>query len=79
MPTIIVINGVKIVAYFRDELPPHVHAIIGKDEIRVFLGPNGVTGHRANSTVTRANVKRALIAVNDHLELCWEAWKEYSS
>lgn len=32
MPTIKILQGVKVEMYFRDHLPPHVHATYNEDE-----------------------------------------------
>jgi len=37
MPTIAVIDGVKIQMFFDDHTPPHFHAVIGGDEILVEI------------------------------------------
>ncbi len=37
MPTIAIVDGVKIQMFFNDHAPPHFHAILGGDEMLVAI------------------------------------------
>ena len=37
MPTIAVVDGVKIQMFYNDHAPPHFHAIFGDDEVLIAI------------------------------------------
>jgi hypothetical protein len=37
MPTIAIVDGVKIQMFYKDHIPPHFHAILGDDEVLVAI------------------------------------------
>jgi hypothetical protein len=37
MPTIAIVDGVKIQMFYNDHTPPHFHAILGGDEMLVTI------------------------------------------
>ena len=37
MPTIAIVDGVKIQMFYNDHVPPHFHAILGDDEVLVAI------------------------------------------
>lgn len=39
MPTVASFNGVKVVIYFNDHMPPHFHAFHGEHEAAVGMDP----------------------------------------
>jgi Domain of unknown function (DUF4160) len=61
MPTIAVVEGVRIMIYFRDHLPPHLHAMLGGSEAQISI----VTGDILQGSLPRAKLR----AVQDWLAL----------
>ena len=39
MPTICTFDGIKIMMYYRDHLPPHFHAVYSGDEAEIGIDP----------------------------------------
>lgn len=37
MPTISMFRGIKVCIYWKDHMPPHIHAFYGGDEIIVSI------------------------------------------
>lgn len=42
MPTIAIIEGVRIVIHLKDHLPPHLHAIYGGSEAMISIATGAV-------------------------------------
>ena len=39
MPTLSIFDGIKIVMYYRDHLPPHFHALYAEYEAEIGIDP----------------------------------------
>ena len=37
MPTVAVVDGVKILIFYNDHTPPHFHAVLGENEMLVAI------------------------------------------
>ncbi len=37
MPTIAIIDGVKVLIYYNDHAPPHFHAMIAESEVQIAI------------------------------------------
>lgn len=77
MPTLLWLGGLRVVVYFNDHRPAHVH-VIGKGCEAVYdLGcPAGPVDVRENYGFKRRELARIEDAIVKHLsELC-EAWEE---
>ncbi len=37
MPTIAIVDGVKILMFYNDHIPPHFHAILAEDEVVIAI------------------------------------------
>jgi len=62
MPTIAIVEGVRITIYLNDHLPPHLHAFFASQEAKLSI----VTGEVLSGTLPRAKLKaiRAWLAAN---------------
>ncbi|KKJ00821.1 DUF4160 domain-containing protein [Prochlorothrix hollandica] len=76
MPTILRKDGFRIVIYFDDHLPCHVHAISGDSETKINLGdrahPPTIVEHRGK----RSSALKALQLVVEHQNELITAWEE---
>jgi len=70
MPTIAIVDGVKIQMFYNDHTPPHFHAILGGDEVLVAI--RGLDVIRGSLPLPR--LRRVLAWARDHqgeLALNW--------
>ncbi len=70
MPTIAIVDGVKIQMFYNDHEPPHFHAIIGNDEALVAIRSLDVI----RGSLPPAKLRRVLDWASDHqgeLALNW--------
>jgi hypothetical protein len=70
MPTIAIVDGVKIQMFYNDHGPPHFHAIIGGDEVLVAIRTLEVI----RGTLPAARLRRVLAWAEEHqgeLALNW--------
>ncbi len=37
MPTLAIVDGVKILMFYNDHIPPHIHAILAEDEVLIAI------------------------------------------
>ena len=75
MPTVAFIDGIKIEIFFRDHVPPHIHATSAENEVLVVI---------ADATVYAGSFpKRKLSKVTDYVadsenkKRLMKLWKEY--
>ena len=62
MPTIAIVDGVKIQMFYNDHTPPHFHAILGGDEVLVAIHSLDVI----RGALPSAKLRRVLASANDH-------------
>ncbi len=70
MPTIAIVDGVKIRMFYNDHAPAHFHAILGDDEVLVGIGGLEVI----RGTLPPAKLRRILTWARDNqaaLALNW--------
>jgi hypothetical protein len=70
MPTIAIVDGVKIQMFYNDHTPAHFHAILGADEVLVAIRSLDVI----RGSLPPAKLRRVLAWANDHqaeLALNW--------
>lgn len=72
MPTVAVVEGVRIVIYFRDHLPPHLHAIFGEAEAQISI----VTGDVLQGFLPRAKLRAVQEWLDVHREHVAYIWTE---
>jgi hypothetical protein len=53
MPTIAIIDGVRILIHLKDHLPPHLHAIFAESEAQVSIA----TGEVLHGSLPRAKIR----------------------
>jgi hypothetical protein len=53
MPTIAIVDGVRLVIHLRDNLPPHLHAIFADSEAQISI----VTGEVLHGSLPRAKMR----------------------
>ncbi len=70
MPTLAIIDGVKITMYYADHEPAHFHAIAGEDEIVVGIADLSVIAGTAPAAVIR-RVRAWARRRQGELALCW--------
>jgi hypothetical protein len=80
MPTAIVVDGFAVrVNIIEDGEGSHVHIVKGGREYRVQLLADDAKlmtmGGREKTT--RAEARRAVAIVRDHLDACWTEWKKW--
>lgn len=76
MPTIARENGMKVVIWPADHLPPHAHVLGAGWEVRVLLGAEAVYHTVAHGRPTNGQVREAVALVGKHLEVCNAKWRE---
>jgi hypothetical protein len=54
LPTIAIIDGVRIVIYLKDHLPPHLHAMYGGSEAMISIATGAVLEGELPATKRRA-------------------------
>jgi hypothetical protein len=70
MPTIAIIEGVKIQMFYDDHAPPHFHAILGGEEVLIAIRTLDVM----RGSLPPAKLRRVLAWARDHqgeLALSW--------
>jgi len=70
MPTVAIIDGIKVMIYYADHEPAHFHVIAGQDEIVVRITDIRVIAGHAPPTVVR-RVRAWARRHQDELALCW--------
>jgi hypothetical protein len=72
MPTIAIVDGVAILIYPNDHIPPHVHAKFGDHECRISIVSFEVMSGSLPKAKLR-KVKAWLAAHADDVSFAWEA------
>jgi hypothetical protein len=62
MPTIAIVEGVKIQMFYNDHAPPHFHAVLGNHELLVAIGRLEVI----RGSLPPAKIRRILAWATDH-------------
>lgn len=71
MPTIAIVEGVRIVIYLKDHVPPHLHAFFGGKEAQISIA----TGQVLHGTQPRQKmraIQRWLENNRDQVSYIWE-------
>lgn len=71
MPTIAIIDGIRIVIYPKDHLPPHLHAIFGEFEIMISI----LTGDVLQGSLPKAKLRQVqswLAANREQVAYIWQ-------
>ncbi|MCJ2110870.1 DUF4160 domain-containing protein [Methylobacterium sp. E-025] len=72
MPTIAIIEGVRITIYLKDHLPPHLHAIFSGQEAQISIA----TGLVLNGNLPRAKLKAVQAWLAANREQVSYIWRE---
>lgn len=72
MPTIAIIEGVRLAIYLKDHLPPHLHAFFGDDEAQISI----VTGDILEGKLPRAKRLAVQAWLAEHREEVAFVWTE---
>jgi hypothetical protein len=77
VPTVLRINGLRVVVYPNDHRPAHVHVIGAEHEALFYPGcPEGPLSLRENFGFGSKELARIERVLMTHLELLCKAWKE---
>jgi hypothetical protein len=71
MPTIAIVEGVRLMIHLKDHLPPHLHAMFAGVEAQISIA----TGDVLNGSLPRAKlatVQRWLDAHRDEVAYIWD-------
>jgi hypothetical protein len=75
MPTLLRIDGLRVVIYPNDHRPAHVH-VIGSSEAVFFLNcPDGPIELRENYGFTRSDLNAILSELTKHLTAMCNHWR----
>ena len=75
MPTVLRIDGLRVVVYPNDHRPAHVHVIGSECEAVFFLnGPGGPPELRENFGFSAKEVRHIKNRLNAHLNLLCDEW-----
>ncbi len=72
MPTIAIVDGVRIVIYPKDHLPPHLHAILGGREAQISI----ITGDLLNGSLPRQKLRTVQSWLDAHRDQVAYIWEE---
>lgn len=77
MPTVLRIDGLRVVIYPNDHPPAHVH-VVGADVKTSFLlnCPDGPAAGRVVIKLSRRQVERIEVALNENLRLLCDTWRD---
>lgn len=76
MPTILRKDGFRVVIYFDDHLPSHVHVISADSEVKISLGDANTSSEITEYRGKRSVAVRALELVISHQRELLDAWSE---
>ena len=71
MPTIAIVDGVKIQMFYDDHTPPHFHAVVGGQEVLIVIGSLDVL----RGSLPPAKLRRVQVWAREHqdeLALNWD-------
>lgn len=72
MPTIAIVDGVRIMIYLNDHLPPHLHAIFGGSEAQLSIA----TGQVLNGRLPKPKLWTVQAWLDAHREQVAYIWTE---
>jgi microcystin-dependent protein len=71
LPTIAIINGVRLVIYPKDHLPPHLHAIFAENDAMISIATGDLLEGKLPAARLQA-VRAWLIANQKQVSYVWE-------
>lgn len=76
MPTVLRKDGFRVVIYFDDHLPSHVHVLSAESEVKIDLGSKTEQPTVLEYRGDRRNAVKALQLVISHQSDLVEAWRQ---
>jgi len=76
MPTVLRKDGFKVIIYFDDHLPAHVHVISGDSEVKIDLGSLAHLPQIMQFHGKRSEAVKALALVTTHQIELLVAWRQ---
>lgn len=76
MPTVLRVQGFKILIYFDDHDPAHVHVLSGEGSVKIALGDRTVKPSILEYQGKRNNATRALQIVNSNQQKLINYWED---
>ncbi|MBC7971265.1 MAG: DUF4160 domain-containing protein, partial [Verrucomicrobia bacterium] len=76
MPTVLRKDGFRIVIYFDDHLPSHVHVLSAESEVKIKLGSETEQPTVLEYRGDRRTAVKAFQLVISHQTFLLEAWKQ---
>ena len=76
MPTILRKNGFRVVIYFDDHLPAHVHVMNADSEVKIDLGSSANPPQIIQFNGKRGDAVKALELVTAYQNDLLEAWRQ---
>jgi ribosomal 50S subunit-recycling heat shock protein len=78
MPTVLSEDGFRLIIYFNDHLPAHIHAIKGGGEVRIELGndENPPSILDISGDISNKEVAKALYIVKENQLELLAKWRE---
>lgn len=72
MPTIAIVDGVRLMIHLKDHLPPHLHALFGGQEAQISI----LTGEVLHGKLPPAKLRRVLGWLDANREQVSYIWTE---
>ncbi len=78
MPTVMRIEGVRVVVYPNDHRPPHVHVLgAGKQAVFLLNAPMGPPTLRGSFGFTTGELNRIASIIADNMATLFAAWERF--
>ena len=75
MPTIAIVDGVALIIYSNDHLPPHIHAQIAEYECKILIA----SGEVIQGEIPPAKLRKVQSWLKEHFDDVSFAWEEVYS
>ena len=72
MPTIAIVDGVRIMIHPKDQMPPHIHAMLGGAEVQISI----VTGRVLHGRLPKAKLKLVQAWLDANRRYAAYMWRE---
>jgi hypothetical protein len=75
MPTLAIIDGIRIMMYLDDHPPPHVHAFMSGREAQFEI----LTGSQMEGELDRRSMRKVKLWIESNRTFLMEQWKKCQS
>ena len=72
MPTLAIIDGIRILIYLNDHDPPHIHVRHGEMRARIEIG----SGRMMSGQLRRRSLRKVQAWIELNRDLLFEAWEQ---